>query len=872
MMEMNQDEASVNRRILIIDDNASIHDDYRKILGPIASLSGLDAMEAELFGETVTPAKAARPSFVVSSAMQGQHGHAQVVAALKTNEPFALAFVDMRMPPGWDGLETTKNILQDDPDIQVVICTAYSDYSWDELTQQIGTTDRVLILKKPFDTVEVTQLAQTLCRKWTLARMARNRMDVLEALVAERVQDLAATNSQLSTLIRVSPVGIFVLDKTGIVRSWNPAAERIFGWNSSEVIGQSLPNSMPAHLRVRLQSGEKIPAHDDLKGTDLHVKRKDGVGIEIATYTATLRTVDDHADGFIVMVAYITARKQVESELRRAKIEAEAAANAKSEFLATMSHEIRTPMNGVMGMAELLMSTTLDAEQRDFTETIYNSGEALLTIINDILDYSKIEAGMLALDPIPYDLQVAVYSVVDLLASRAEAKGLELIYRFAPNLVSGVLGDAGRVRQILTNLIGNAIKFTLHGHVFVDVSQHEVEGKSRIRFAIHDTGVGIPTEKLGQLFQKFTQADSSTTRQFGGTGLGLAISRQLAGIMDGNIFVTSESGKGSTFTLEIPLICDPHPVRQMPMPGDLSRAHILIIEPNQIIGRVLEEQIKSWGGVNIQQLTVAQMLAWCHRYGKDCARIIVILDANLIEHDVMEVAQELRKMTCSDIMGLVLLTLIGKRGDSRKAIEVGFNAYLTKPVHPEDLRDGLNLLCSEKLYTGEKLVTRHSLAETRGHISSTSRRRIAVQAMAEIPEGPKVLVVEDNAVNCTIVCCTLERMGCQVSIATNGAEAVANCLTKYFDLIFMDYHLPEMDGVQATKIIRNRMKDRHVPIIAMSASVLDEDRALFHEAGMDGLVTKPIRLEEIERAITNHVLNKNGNTDTSSRITPSPNP
>ena len=353
--------------------------------------------------------------------MQGQDGHDMITEALLVGRPFALAFIDMRMPPGWDGMETTLRILTLDSDIQIVICTAYSDYSWEDMSRRLGATDRVLILKKPFDNVEVIQLAMALCRKWSLSRIAKNRMEILESLVHKRVEELAASNSRLSTLIKVSPVGIFVLDRDSKVASWNPAAERILGWSSDEVVGRQLPASMPSHLRMLMRTDNDQQLSTKRESTDLHVKRKDGVGIEVATYTAPLINADGQPDGYIVVVADITARKQIEDELRRAKIAAEAAANAKSDFLATMSHEIRTPMNGVMGMAQLLMTTHLDTEQRDYSQTIYKSGEALLAIINDILDFSKIEAGMMTIEPMAFDLPTAVSSVVDLLAARAEA-------------------------------------------------------------------------------------------------------------------------------------------------------------------------------------------------------------------------------------------------------------------------------------------------------------------------------------------------------------------------------------------------------------------------------------------------------------------
>ena len=839
----------VNRRILVIDDNPSIHDDYRKILAAAPMVADLSDMEAELFGEKAS-GRPSRPAFQLTDALQGQDGHRLAMAALQAGQPFALAFIDMRMPPGWDGMETTMRILADDPDIQVVICTAYSDYSWEDMAQRLGSTDRVLILKKPFDNVEVTQLAMALCRKWSLSRIGRNRMEILESLVQKRVHELAASNLRLSTLIQVSPVGIFVLDRDGKVASWNPAAERIFGWTSVEVIGRQLPSSMPSHLRVLMRAGAVPPPNDEGHSTDQHVMRKDGVGIEVATYTAQVNNQDGTSDGYIVVVADITARKQIEDELRRAKIAAEAAANAKSDFLATMSHEIRTPMNGVMGMAELLLTTHLDAEQRDFTQTIYQSGEALLAIINDILDFSKIEAGMLSLDPIPFDLQTAVSSVVELLASRAEAKGIELIYRFAPDLLTAVIGDAGRIRQVLTNLVGNAVKFTLQGHVFVEVMPCLLPaGREGIRIAVHDTGVGIPADKQRLLFQKFTQADSSTTRQFGGTGLGLAISKQLAELMGGRITVESRSGEGSVFTVELPLMADPHPPDKRQTSIDLAGLGVVIAEANPIARRVMEEQLRSWQCVAFPVVSGAEAMSALLSAVARPMEVMCIIDARLPESDPFTLARQVRSHPQLVAVPLILLTSMGQRGDSKKAMEAGFNAYLTKPVQMSDLRDALASLRNAPGQSAGHLVTRHSLAEARGHTSSGSRRRLAVQGVTALPVGPRILVAEDSPVNSLIVKRTLERLGCEVVIAITGGEAVALCLGGVFDLVFMDYHLPEMDGVVATRLIRNRERERRTPILAMSASVLDHDQVLFQQAGMDGFLGKPMRIEEIEAAV-----------------------
>ncbi|MGE0643899.1 MAG: ATP-binding protein [Nitrospira sp.] len=398
-----------NRRILVIDDNRSIHNDFRKILQPGGNTQSLDEARASLFGGE--PLLKALVRFDLDYADQGQSALALVQMARQEGRPYAMAFVDMRMPPGWDGLETIEHLWAADPEIQTVICTAYTDHSWDDIIQRLGHDDRLLILQKPFSSVEVSQLATSLTRKWDLARQAKQRVEA-----------------------------------------------------------------------------------------------------------------------------------------------AEAANVAKSQFLANMSHEIRTPMNGIIGMSELLMRTTLDDKQRRYMETLHKSGLALLQIINDILDISKIEAGKLTLDIIPFDLRQLVTDVLELFSGPAEIKGLKLTGVLQKTLLPEYEGDPVRIRQILTNLIGNAIKFTAQGQVSLHITVDEDSASdTTLCVQVQDTGIGVDPAAQEKLFTPFTQADGSTTRRYGGTGLGLAIVKQLAQLMGGVVGVESVLGKGSTFWCTIQL-------------------------------------------------------------------------------------------------------------------------------------------------------------------------------------------------------------------------------------------------------------------------------------------------------------------------------
>jgi PAS domain S-box-containing protein len=649
-------------------------------------------------------------------------------------------------------------------------------------------------------------------------------------IIYHDISEVQRQRRYYETLVQSSPVAIALLDPEANVTSWNPAAEQLFGYTAEEAMGRNIDALVAVNEETRAEA--EAHTRHGMTGRLVHVitkrTRKDGTLVDVEVFGAPV-TVAGEPAGLYAMYHDI-------ADLQRAREAAEAATEAKSAFLATMSHEIRTPLNAVIGMTGLLLDTQLQPEQRSYAEVIRSSGDALLGVINEILDFSKIEAGRLDLEQQPFDLRQCVESALELVAGSAGTKGLDLAYLIDPRTPATIVGDITRVRQILLNLLNNAVKFTDEGEVVLKVDATRLDssdgegGRYELHFAIRDTGIGIPEERMETLFEAFSQVDASTTRRYGGSGLGLAISKRLAEQMGGTVWAESRVGRGSTFHVTLVAEARPGDVSaDLEAIPQLEGKRVLIVDDNATNREILRRQTESWGMVPLDSGSPTEALAWVTA-GEPFD--LAILDMQMPEMDGLALAGEIRRHRDVAALPLVMLTSLGRR--ERGESDVEFAAHLTKPIRPSHLYDILIGIFAPQL----------------------GLRRVSGPAIPPEPEpeeGPpiRILLAEDNAVNQRVALLVLQKLGYRADVAADGREAVEAVERQPYDVILMDVQMPEMDGLEATRVIRERWPEgeRRPRIIAMTAGATEDDRRATLEAGMDDFVSKPIRQEELAAAL-----------------------
>ena len=698
---------------------------------------------------------------------------------------------------------------------------------------------------------------------------------------------LHQNEARTSLIIDTALDAVMTMDESGCITEWNAQAEQIFGWSALEAIGRdaadtlcplSHRSSYRAYVQCLLQSRD-VPTAQRL--VEMIGLRRDGrefpmelamtpLTIEGTTiFSAFIRDITGRKEAEQALKIYAQQMEQINHQLDGALREAKAATEAKSLFLASMSHEIRTPMNGVIGMTGLLLDTQLTEEQREYAETVRTCGDHLLTIINDVLDFSKIEAGKLDLETIAFDLRLAIDESLDLVTERASSKGLNLACLFHADVPRHLLGDPGRLRQIVMNLASNAIKFTDQGDVVVEVTvEAESNEEATIRVAVTDTGIGISEAARERLFQSFSQADGSTTRKYGGTGLGLAICKRLVELMGGAIGVTSQVGVGSCFWFTVNLrkqISGSHVIEQDSVL--LTGLHILIVDSKAINRKILELMTKKWGMQPTLVTSGPEALMVLSQTHRQPAFDLVLLDVDMGPTDGLELARTIRTQTGGTEFQLVLLTSFGRRGDAKTAKTAGISAYLTKPIRERQLHDCLVAVMTQyaaragvsAVNQPAPLITRHTLAETKANVDL------------------RILLAEDNVVNQKVAVRLFQRLGYRIDVVANGREVVEALSRIRYDVIFMDCQMPEMDGFEATRVIREREASgavsssefqvssqrpvhsslqpeirnskpetpHRVPIVALTANAMQGDREQCLAAGMDDYLSKPISVEDL---------------------------